>query len=209
MLRALLPFLVYSYVSLIGLSTRWGTVNGGSRERLRQRGQRFIYAFWHQRQVFFTWTHRDDASSVLVSRSKDGDIIADTMRLSRIHALRGSSSRGGVAAARELVSVLSSGRDVGVTPDGPRGPARRVKEGVLRVAQLSGCPILPLTNALSHRLELAKAWDRFHVPLPFGRGVVVYGEPIWVRPDDALEAKAAELAAELDRITEQADRLVS
>ena len=108
-----------------------------------------------------------------------------------------------------MVDILRSGRDVGITPDGPKGPARRVKPGVLRVAQLSGCPVVPIGNALSRRLELARAWDRFHVPLPFGRAAVVYGEPLEVGPSDDLEAKARELEVELDRVTEAADRLVA
>ena len=104
-----------------------------------------------------------------------------------------------------MVEILRSGRDVGITPDGPRGPARQVKEGAVRVAQLSGMPIVPIANALSNKLEIAKAWDRFQVPLPFGRASLVYGEPVWVREGDDLEAKTAQLKAELDRITDQAD----
>lgn len=209
MLRAVVPYLVYSFVSFIGWTTRLTVVRGEIPEKIHAKGERFIYAFWHQRQVFFTWSHRDAEAAVLVSKSKDGEMIASTMRLSRIDAVRGSSSRGGAAAAREMVEILKSGRDVGITPDGPKGPAREVKEGAVRVAQLSGAPIVPLANALSNKLEIKKAWDRFQVPLPFGRAVVVYHEPIRVGPDDDLTAKAAELKAALDAVTAEADRLVS
>lgn len=209
MLRAVVPYLVYGFVSFIGWTTRLTTVRGDVPRKIHAGGERFIYAFWHQRQVFFTWSHRDAEAAVLVSKSKDGEMIAETMRLSRIDAVRGSSSRGGAAAAREMVEILKSGRDVGITPDGPKGPARQVKDGAVRVAQMSGAPLLPLANALSNKLEIAKAWDRFQVPLPFGKAVVVYGEPIRVGPDDDLETKAAELKAELDRVTAEADRLVS
>ncbi|UPT75983.1 MAG: DUF374 domain-containing protein [Elusimicrobiota bacterium] len=117
--------------------------------------------------------------------------------------------RGGAAAAREMVDILKSGWDAGITPDGPKGPARQVKEGAVRVAQLAGTAIVPIANALSHRIEIAKAWDRFQVPLPFGRSVVIYGEPLYVREGDDLAAKAAELKAALDRLTDEADRLVA
>jgi len=208
-LRRLVPYLAYSYVTLVGWTNRLTVVNGGVPKGLHAKGRRFVYAFWHQRQVFFTWTHRDIDAAVLVSRSKDGEMIAETMRLSRIAAVRGSSSRGGAAAAKEMVDILRSGLDVGITPDGPRGPARKVKDGALRVAQLSGAPIVPIANALSRRLELKKAWDHYHVPLPFGRAVVVYGEPIEVGPNDDLAAKALELETAMNRATEEADRLVS
>lgn len=209
MLRALVPYLAFAYVTLVGWTNRTRVVRGEVRERLWGEGRRFIYAFWHQRQVYFTWTHRGVHSAVLVSKSKDGEMIAETMRLSRIKAVRGSSSRGGAAAAREMVEILRSGWDVGITPDGPKGPAREVKDGALRVAQMSGAPIVPIANANSRRLEIRKAWDRFHVPLPFGRSAVVYGEPIYVGPHDDLEKKAAEVKAAMDAVTAEADRLVA
>ena len=208
MLRKLVPYLVYCYVTVIGWTTRQRTINADIPLNIHKRGERFIYAFWHQRQVFFTWSHRNVSAAVLVSKSNDGEMIARTMALSGIDAARAAASRGGAAAAREMVEILRSGRDVGITPDGPRGPAREVKEGAVRVAQLAGMPIVPIANALSHRIEVAKAWDRFQVPLPFGRSVVIYGEPVRVGDADDLSAKAAELKAALDALTAEADRLV-
>lgn len=208
MIRKLVPYLVYSYVSFVGWTTRQKVLRADIPERIHAAGERFIYAFWHQRQAYFTWSHRGVSAAVLVSKSKDGEMIARTMELSRIDAVRGSSSRGGAAAAREMVEILRSGRDVGITPDGPRGPAREVKEGAVRVAQLSGMPIVPIANALSRRIEVAKAWDRFQVPLPFGRSVVIYGEPVRVAAGDDLAAKADELKAAMDAVTAEADGLV-
>ncbi len=208
MFRKLVPYLVYTYVTFIGWTTRQRVIGADIPGKVHQGGERFIYAFWHQRQVFFTWSHRDAEAAVLVSKSKDGEMIAKTMELSRIAAVRGSSSRGGSAAAREMVEILRSGLDVGITPDGPKGPAREVKNGAVRVAQLSGMPIIPIANALSNKSEIAKAWDRFQVPLPFGRSIVIYGEPVRVATGDDLAAKAAELKAALDALTTEADRLV-
>lgn len=209
MLRRAVPYLAYAYVSLVGRTNRVTVVGADIRDKIHASGRRFVYAFWHQRQVYFTWSHRGVDAAVLVSRSKDGEMIAETMRLSRIKAVRGSSTRGGVAAAKEMVDILRSGWDVGITPDGPRGPARKVKPGVLRVAQLSGAPIVPIANAQSRRLEIGRAWDKFHVPLPFGRAAVVYGAPVEVGPEDDLDRKAAELETALDRATAEADRLVA
>jgi len=207
-LRKLVPYLGFTYVTLVGWTTRKKVVHADIPRKIHASGRRFIYAFWHQRQIFFTWSHRDVDAAVLVSKSNDGELIAKTMELSGIGAVRGSSSRGGAAAAREMVEILRGGRDVGITPDGPRGPAREVKVGAVKVAQLSGMPIVPIANALSRKLEIAKAWDRLQVPLPFGRAVVVYGEPLQLAEADDLEAKAAELKKALDSLTEEADRLV-
>ena len=209
MLRRVVPYLAYAYVSLVGITTRLTVLRGSVRDELKAQNRRFIYAFWHQRQVFFTWAHRDVGAAVLVSRSKDGEAIAATMRLSRIGAVRGSSSRGGAAAVRQLMEVIASGLDIGITPDGPKGPPREVKEGVIFLAQKLGIPIVPITNSVSRKFEIKKSWDRFQVPLPFGRGYVVYGDPVEVGPGDDLAAKAAELKSALDRITAEADGLAA
>jgi len=207
-LRALVPYAAYSFVSLIGWtsSIRWEGLE--HREAAAASGKGFIFTFWHQRQVFFTYTHRGEAAHVLVSRSKDGELIAKTMSLSNIGAVRGSSSKRAAGAARELAEILSRKEAIGITPDGPRGPAREVKAGVLFLAQKTGAPILPISNAVSRRIELRKSWDRFHVPLPFSRAAVVYGEPLTVSSGDDLQEKARVLKERLDAITDEADRLV-
>ncbi|MBI4349784.1 MAG: lysophospholipid acyltransferase family protein [Elusimicrobia bacterium] len=208
MLRAAAPYLAYGIISLTGITSRLRVVGEEHRERLRRAGKGWIYAFWHQRQVLLTYTHRGDGAHILVSRSKDGELIAKVMELSGINAVRGSSSRGAAAATRELLDLAVHGGVIGFTPDGPKGPARQVKPGVLYLAKESGLPILPLASASSRRIELASAWDRFHIPLPFARTALVYAPPITVAATDDLDAKAAELKASLDRITDEADGLV-
>ena len=209
MLRALVPYLAVTFATLIRLTTRLKTVRGSIRDRLRGGDRRFIYAFWHQRQAFFTVSHRDDKVSILISRSRDGEVIAETIRLCGVPAVRGSSSTGAAGAVRALMGVVESGRDIGITPDGPKGPDRQVKEGILFLAQKLGIPILPITSAQSNRIVLSKAWDHFHIPLPFGRSVVVYGEPVDVFPGDDLRIKALDLKTVLDAITREADALVA
>lgn len=209
-LRRLVPYLAYLFSTLIKLTTSQKTVRGEIRDKLRAVDRRFIYAFWHQRQVFFTVSHRGDNVSVLISRSADGEMIAETIRLCcGVAAVRGSSSRGASEAVRELIKTLRAGVDLGITPDGPKGPRREIKEGVMYLAQKLGVPILPVTSAQSNRLVLTKTWDHFHLPMPFGRSAVVYGEPIDVGPGDDLKLKAAQLKRSLDAITLEAEALVA
>lgn len=185
-------------------------VRGAIRAKLRADDQRFIYAFWHQRQVFFTVSHRGDKMSVLISKSVDGEMISETIRLCcGVASVRGSTTRGASDAVRGLITALRSGLDLGITPDGPKGPKEEIKEGVLYLAQKLGVPILPITNASSNRLILRKTWDQFQIPMPFGRSVVVYGEPIFVGLADDLKVKAAELKRSLDAITLEAEGLVA
>ena len=208
--RALVPYLGYLFSTFIKLTTKLTIVRGEIRERLRARNQRFIYAFWHQRQVFFTVSHRGDKMSVLISKSADGEMISRTIKLCcDVDSVRGSTSRGASDAVRGMIKALRSGLDLGITPDGPKGPKEEIKEGVMYLAQKLNIPILPITNAQSNRVVLKKTWDQFQIPMPFGRSVVVYGEPIEVGPADDLKAKAAELKKALDAITAEAERLVA
>lgn len=205
MLRRLAPYLGYFYMSLVGWTTRLRVHGEEHRLVLRGKNQRFIYALWHNRQVFFTFTHRDKGAAVLVSQSRDGDIVAKIMELSRIEAPRGSSSRGGAAAVRDMMGMVARGLDIGITPDGPKGPVYEVKQGVLFLAQKLGIPILPVTNAISRKLVLRRSWDHYQVPLPFSRSVVRYAPAIFVGPDDDLAEKTQEVKAALDEITRLAD----
>jgi lysophospholipid acyltransferase (LPLAT)-like uncharacterized protein len=208
--RSLVPYLAYIFSSFLKLTTSVTTVRGEIRAKLRRADARFIYAFWHQRQCFFTVTHRGDNMTVLISNSRDGQMIAETIRLCcGVKAIRGSSSRGASASVRSLMTALESGLDIGITPDGPKGPAREIKSGVMFLALKLGVPILPISNAQSNRLVFKRSWDRFHLPMPFGRAAVVYGEPIRVMPGDDLVLKAAELKTCLDAITLEAEALVA
>lgn len=210
LLRFLVPYLGYLFSTFIKLTTSLTVVRGEIRDRLRSKNQRFIYAFWHQRQVFFTVSHRGDHMSMLISKSVDGEMIAETIRrCCGVASIRGSSSRGASDAVRGLITALRSGLDIGITPDGPKGPKEEIKEGIMYLAQKLGVPILPITNAQTNRIILKGTWDQFQIPLPFGRSVVVYGEPIHIGANDDLKLKAAELKAALDAITAEAEAFVS
>lgn len=210
LLRFLVPYLAYCFSSFIKWTTVLTVVHGENRDTLRDADRRFIYAFWHQRQAFFTVSHRGDHMSMLISRSVDGEMISETIRrCCGVISVRGSSSRGASEAVRGLITALKGGFDLGITPDGPKGPKCEIKEGVMFLAQKLGVPILPITNAQSNRLVLKGTWDQFQVPMPFGRSVVVYGKPIAVGPLDDLKAKAAELKISLDAITLEAEELVA
>lgn len=162
---------------------------------LRREKKPLIYAFWHDQQVFLARHHRNEPIHVMVSRSKDGEYIAQIMKRLGVFPIRGSSSRGGAQAFREIIDVLKDGKQAGFTPDGPRGPVYSVHDGVVKAAQLSGVPIVPL--ACRSRREIRfNSWDKFRVPLPFSTIVVSHGQPLTIRPDeDETRAKERVKAA--------------
>ena len=110
-----------------------------------------------------------------------------------------------------MLQILKAGGHVAITPDGPKGPVRRVKAGVIELSRLSGMPILPVAFGASPAIRL-QSWDRFLVPYPFARGVFVWGEPLRVPADpdrSATEAFQSILAARLNALTDEADRLAA
>jgi lysophospholipid acyltransferase (LPLAT)-like uncharacterized protein len=198
------PRLAYWYLTLVGKTSRIVWIGKEHPEALEKNGKPFAFAFWHGRQAFFTYSHRDYKAAILVSLSKDGEIIAEVMRLSGLRTVRGSTSRGGATALKQLIDVVQEGSCVAASPDGPRGPARQVQPGILFVAQQAGIPIIPIANGMRRKI-IFRGWDEFYVPLPFNRVAIAHGAPIHVRPEDSLDEKAKELKEALDETTRQAD----
>jgi lysophospholipid acyltransferase (LPLAT)-like uncharacterized protein len=148
--------------------------------------RRFLLAFWHRHLLLMRYAYRGDRMSVLVSRSRDGELIARVMAKLGVRTERGSTSRGGAAGLRALVRVARSGSDIAITPDGPRGPLREVQPGVVLAAAATGLPLVPVAIEANRRREL-RSWDRMAVPLPLARVEIVYGEPLFVPRHAATE----------------------
>jgi len=184
-LRQIACWVAHCYIRFVYLTNRWSVEGGDWTRWLTREGRTFICAFWHGRLLMMplAW-HGLTPFHMLISAHRDGRIIAGAMTYFGIETIAGSTSRGGSSALREILKRLKDGGCVGITPDGPRGPAMTVSIGIVNIARLAGVPIVPVTYATSRRRELA-TWDRFHFALPFGRGVFLFGEPI-------------EIAAELD-----------
>ncbi|MFP4347322.1 MAG: lysophospholipid acyltransferase family protein [Desulfococcaceae bacterium] len=168
----------------------------------------YIAAIWHSRILVFGYLYRHTPAAVLVSRSKDGELIARVLKSQGFDPVRGSTNRGGLRALAVLIKRVRRGQTAVITPDGPRGPRYRVQPGVITLAKKTGVPILPMTYSAAHRHVFA-SWDRFLLPRPFTRCRVVYGKPIYV-PENAehrsVENSRIQLESELRRITEAADR---
>jgi lysophospholipid acyltransferase (LPLAT)-like uncharacterized protein len=148
-------------------------------ETARRRSPQVIYTFWHGRLLVLSYTHRCRNIQVLASEHTDGDLMGRTIEWLGFGHLKGSSSKGGARAIRELSDVLQRGLDVGLTIDGPRGPRGVVKQGAVELGRLTGTVIVPISNSARSR-RLFRSWDRFQLPVPFARVVVAYGEPILV-----------------------------
>ena len=144
-----------------------------------------IWVFWHCKVFLMPIVHKEYLSkrkgTVLTSPSRDGQIIVEVMKRFGVHSIRGSTNKSPVKALRESINCLQEPNrgDLAVTPDGPRGPSRVMKSGVIKIAQMADVPIMPITISYSKCIEL-KTWDNFQIPLPFSRVRVVLNEFHWI-----------------------------
>jgi len=194
---------------ILGLGRTWKVMNLGEdkvREARKTTGK-VIYVFWHGRMLGLVFTHRFRGAHILISQHRDGELIAQvTKRLGYI-PVRGSTTRGGTEGLFQMAERAREG-DLGITPDGPRGPAYHFQMGAVSLAQRTGCPIVPIACSAKSR-KVLKSWDGFIIPFPFTTLIVVHGDPIQVERncDEAgLEAKRKEAEEALRAATVQADR---
>ena len=210
-LRRAACWVTHWYIRFVYLTNRWSVEGGDWTRCLTREGRTFIVAFWHGRLLMMplAW-HGLTSFHMLISAHRDGRIIAGAMTYFGIGTIAGSTSRGGSSALREILKRLKEGGCVGITPDGPRGPAMTVSIGIVNIARLARVPILPLAYATSRRRVLA-TWDGFHLALPFGRGVYLWGEPIEIDgklDEEGLENARRLLETRMVEMAREADRLV-
>ncbi|MHB8521394.1 MAG: lysophospholipid acyltransferase family protein [Limisphaerales bacterium] len=163
-----------------------------------------IFSIWHNRlalslviyRLYVQRRQRSRRLAAMVSASRDGGLLARILEHFGVEPVRGSSSRRGPQALRELTTWSERGCNLAITPDGPRGPCYVVQDGVTALAQLSGLPIVPVSYHLSWKIR-SKSWDRFQVPLPFAGVEVRLGAPIRV-PPEASHAERERLRLQLE-----------
>jgi lysophospholipid acyltransferase (LPLAT)-like uncharacterized protein len=201
--QRLVARLVFLLIRGLAATLRFRTPEGS--ERFGMPGKdRFIFAIWHNRLamaliIYNRYVRRRNPSrrmAAIVSASRDGGLLAHILLLFGVHPVRGSTSRRGPQALRELTTCAEKGMDLAITPDGPRGPAYVVQDGVISLGQLTGLPILPVSCVLKPKAEL-KSWDRFQIPFPFATCEVRVGELVRV-PRGASEEERKILRQELE-----------
>ena len=203
--------LIAFYMQFFGKTCRWQVELPTESRALLEKNPNVIACFWHGRMLMMchAWPYGPrDNFHMLISTHRDGRFISNAIEKIGFQTVAGSSRRGGGPALVGLTRILRRGEAVGITPDGPRGPRMRAKAGAIKAAQLSGGSILPVSGSLRH-MRFLRSWDRFCLPRPFSRGVILWGSPIYV-PRDAddtlLEAKRRELEQALNDLTAQSDQ---
>jgi lysophospholipid acyltransferase (LPLAT)-like uncharacterized protein len=214
MIASLLPALAAAAVRALGATLSVRAAGVDALQPLWRARRPLIYAVWHGRILIVPWLNarlrRHEGARrvrVLASRSRDGQMIAEFAQRFGLDVTRGSSSRGGLDALRELTRAVRAGEDVAMVPDGPRGPARRLQAGIVALAAVTGAPIVPVGIAARPARRLS-SWDRFMIPIPFARCAVVFGGLVEVKRHDDREEARARVERALEDATDAADALV-
>ncbi len=207
----ILSFIGWTLISLWSRTIRIRFVNREVPDGLRRDGRNFIYAFWHGRQFLLFHAHRDSGVVIPASESRDGEIQAGILARFGFGVVRGSSKRKGNRAALGLVEALRGGKSIAIAVDGPRGPVYEVKQGVTYLAGKLDKPIVPVTVGARRAWVLERIWDKYLLPRPFTRCLVLYGRPLSVTGtgEDELEGKRRELETALNDLMAEADRLAA
>ena len=192
-------------IALLRTTLRVELLNSERYADLKAKRVPILFALWHGRMFLPIDAHRNEGIVTMASKSQDGNIITRWLENNGYLVTRGSTSRGGSEALRRMVRHVRSGHNVALTVDGPKGPARVVQSGVVRLARMTDAWILPISFSSSLPLFL-RSWDRYLLPKPFSRNVVAYGEPFAVPQEMSDEVALAKICAALDDVTAAADR---
>lgn len=190
-------------VRALFLTTRVERVHEEHYDRFRRVGTPVIFVFWHGQLLPLMHYHRGEGITALVSDHADGEYLAQVIERHGFQTVRGSSTRGGEKGLKGLLRAAKAGRNLAITPDGPKGPRGEFKPGALAVAQMTGLPVVPLGAGASSGWRF-RSWDGFMVPRPGSKIRIEYLAPRFVARDasrDDLERIAAEIGGDLNRLS--------
>ncbi|WP_010298927.1 lysophospholipid acyltransferase family protein [Candidatus Odyssella thessalonicensis] len=203
--------LISAYLKLVFYTSRWTWMGQEQADHYFDTGP-LIVCFWHGRMALIPfmnhWPHKRIVA--LISAHDDGMMVARTFKRLKIDYINGSTNKGGARAFLSLLQVLKDKNIAGIIPDGPRGPAKKLSPGIIQLSRHSQAPIMPLAFATSRFIEF-KSWDKFRLPLPFSRGIFIYGDPILPREgEDSAQMEAWRLAVEeaISTLQDKADLLI-
>ena len=148
---AVVPFLAHLLIRFLFLTMRFTYINFDSYRKMLEEGRQIILAFWHGRLLMMPYSYPKKGITVLVSQSRDGELIARTVKRFGIESVRGSSTRGKFGGLKGLFKAIKSGRDAAITPDGPLGPLRCAQTGAVQIAARTNLPIIPMAFGASKK----------------------------------------------------------
>jgi lysophospholipid acyltransferase (LPLAT)-like uncharacterized protein len=173
----IIPLLIYVITGILGKTWRFNVVSPPSVDIYDAKAAPKIYCFWHSTLLVIAYLFRKTGKAAIISKSRDGQIAAAVARMWGHGVIFGSPTEGGASALRQSVRAVKAGRSLGITPDGPTGPAHVVKPGAAQIAAVSKTPLVTIKTETDSAWRL-KSWDSFMIPKPFAKISITLSEPI-------------------------------
>ncbi len=208
LLLAIGPRLFHLMSHVIYRTCRIEVFGKENEDQFLREGKPSLFVSWHQGLLYYVYHFRNRDGIIMVSRSKDGEIIDRVLKLFGFKSARGSSSRGGKEALQVMTEAINSAHcSGGITADAPRGPFGEAKIGIIKLAKDTGLPLIPVMWWAKRKVMFKKSWDKTILPLPFTRIVFYYEPPVFVPADasrEHMEKIRAELTDQLNRMHRRA-----
>lgn len=192
---------------LLLASIRWQRLDHSNGIIANAEAKPVIFINWHCRLLSMPAMLKNIPTAYIISPSQDGQLISGTVKPLGVDTIWGSRSKKAISGYRDMRRRLAQGLHVGITPDGPRGPARKAAPGAILLAKASGIPLIPVAWS-SDRIWRLNSWDRLAIPKPFSRGIQIFGAPIYIAPDasaEDIEKAIISLEDAVNAITAEAD----
>ena len=208
-LNSILPRILWLVIHLWCMTLRKKILNPEIERDLREKPGKAIYTFWHSHQFYIFYHFRGlHKYHMLVSPSKDGDLLANVGKMFGYKVVRGSSFKRTLPGTRECIDLLKKDSKVVIIADGSRGPCHQAQAGAVQLSRITGAPVYTLTYDARPKYVLS-SWDRSFLPLPFSKVTLNYGSPMTVPPDadkETIRQKQDELTGLLNQITQACER---
>ena len=210
--QKIIGFLFYSITNLMSRSIRWEYLVDNKISNIFNSDEKYIFCCWHNR--LFLGPHllpRNRIINALQSSHSDGMVTSVAFKHLGMNVILGSSKKGGMQAFRKMVKCIQLGESVAITPDGPKGPKEKVKDGIIKLAQITNSPIIPLVWS-TKKFKIINSWDNFVIPMPFSKGVYSFGKPIYIKKkinENELAMCKQKLELELKRLTKLVNQELS
>ena len=200
-IQNLVGFLISLYIKICFHTSLWYVKNNKILETHIKKKSKIIVIFWHNRLLMapFCWEYKNNFK-MLISSHRDGRIISCAISHLGIDTIEGSSNKNKISSAKQIIYELSQKNIIGITPDGPRGPNQKIKEGLISMQKKTNSVIFPLCYSAKFYKQLS-SWDKFMFVFPFNKFVAVWGKPIIYDKKKSLNQNISVVQSELDRVT--------
>ena len=207
--QKIIGFLIFVITKFIFHSIRWNCLSKKNQDIIFKKKQPYIFCCWHNRLFQGPYLlPKHYKINALQSSHSDGMMTAIIFKLMKINIIFGSSKKDGSKAFFKMVKSIQKGESIAITPDGPKGPKQKVKDGLIKLSQVTGAPIIPLVWYTKKNKKI-NSWDNFIIPYPFSKGAYLFGKPMYInRKLNLNEFKQArqKVEDELNNLTDFIER---